>query len=154
MIVHIGTSGWSYEHWQGVLYPTSYHPYIQTIKPSRSWLQRIPQGFLMTVKAPRGLMHSKHLYSPQKEVERMSEELQCPWAHDWVFCSSSSLLHLLEAGFISVTEFAAGSSGFSLGFPQIKNTESNGRSRYQFFQFRCCSVNPIRLNLGKFASLD
>jgi hypothetical protein len=68
----------------------------------------------------------------------MSEGLQRPWTIDWVFCSSYFLLHLPEAGFISVTEFAAGSSGFSLAFPQIKNTESNGRSRYQLFQFRCC----------------
>jgi len=44
-----------------------------------------------------------------KEVERMSEGLQCPWVHDWVFCSSCSLLHLLEAGLVSVTEFTAGS---------------------------------------------
>jgi hypothetical protein len=72
----------------------------------------------MTVKAPRGLTHSKHLYSPQKWLERMSEGLQCFWAIDWVFCSLYSLLHLLEAGFISVTEFGAGSSGFSLGFPK------------------------------------
>jgi hypothetical protein len=31
----------------------------------------------MTVKAPRGLTHSKHLYSPEKWLERMSERLQC-----------------------------------------------------------------------------
>jgi len=49
----------------------------------------------------------------------MSEELQCPWAHDWVFCSRSAhRLHLREAGFISVTEFTAGSTGFLLGFPK------------------------------------
>ena len=64
----------------------------------------------MTVKAPRGLIHSKHLYSPQNEVERMSEGLQCPWAIDWVFCSRSAhRLHLLEACLVSVTEITAGS---------------------------------------------
>jgi uncharacterized protein YecE (DUF72 family) len=31
----------------------------------------------MTVKAPRGLTHSKHLYSPEKWLEPMSEALQC-----------------------------------------------------------------------------
>jgi len=31
----------------------------------------------MTVKAPRGLTHSKHLYSPEKWLEPMSEGLQC-----------------------------------------------------------------------------
>ena len=53
-----------------------------------------------------------------KEVERMSKGLQCPWVHNWVFCSSGSLLHLLKAGLVSITEFAAGSSGFSIGFPK------------------------------------
>ncbi len=42
-----------------------------------------------------------------KEVERMSKGLQCPWVHNWVFCSSGSLLHLLKAGLVSVTEFTA-----------------------------------------------
>ena len=91
---------------------------FSTIKPSRSWQQRLPPELLMTVKAPRGLMHSKHLYSPQNEVERMSEGLECPWTIDWVFCSSYFLLHLREACLVSVAEFAAGSSGFSLGFPK------------------------------------
>jgi len=45
--------------------------------PSRSWQQPLPQGFLMTVKAPRGLTHSKRLYSPEKWLERMNEGLQC-----------------------------------------------------------------------------
>jgi len=54
MIVHIGTSGWSYDHWQGVLYPPPANATTpSTIKPSRSW-QRLPQRFLMTLKAPRG----------------------------------------------------------------------------------------------------
>jgi len=44
--------------------------------PSRS-CPRLPQRFLMTVKAPRGLTHSKHLYSPEKWLEPMSEGLQC-----------------------------------------------------------------------------
>jgi hypothetical protein len=44
--------------------------------PSRSRQQRLPQEFLMTVKAPRCLTHSKHLYSPEKWLEPMSEGLQ------------------------------------------------------------------------------
>jgi hypothetical protein len=55
-------SGWSYAHWQGVLYPHQLPPrkeldrYIQHYQktlPSRFWLQHLPQGFLMTVKVPR-----------------------------------------------------------------------------------------------------
>ena len=98
MSVHIGTSGWSYDHWQGVLYPHQLPPrsrldcyiqHYQTVEVNSTyyrwppnttfanWRERLPQGFLMTVKAPRGLTHSKHLYSPEKWLEGMSERLQC-----------------------------------------------------------------------------
>jgi hypothetical protein len=64
------------------------------------------------------------------------------------------LLHLPEAGFISVTEFTAGSSGFSLAFPQIKNTESNGSSRYQLFPVPLLLSKSNQAQFRKFASLD
>jgi uncharacterized protein YecE (DUF72 family) len=80
MLVHIGTSGWSYDHWEGVLYPhqlplrsrlSCYIQHYQTVEVNSTyyrwppnatfanWQQRLPPGFLMTVKAPRGLTHSK-----------------------------------------------------------------------------------------------
>jgi len=97
MSIHIGTSGWSYDHWEGVLYPHQLPPrsrldcyiqHYQTVEVNStyyrwppnatfaSWQQRLPPGFLMTVKAPRGLTHSKRLYSPEKWLERMSEGLR------------------------------------------------------------------------------
>jgi uncharacterized protein YecE (DUF72 family) len=75
MVVRIGTSGWSYDHWKGVLYPHQLPPrkeldcyiqHYQTVEVNSTyyrwppnatfanWQQRLPQGFLMTVKAPRG----------------------------------------------------------------------------------------------------
>ncbi|GHB73877.1 DUF72 domain-containing protein [Persicitalea jodogahamensis] len=93
MAIHIGTSGWSYDHWQGVLYPDStpvrerlsyyverfgtvelnssfYHwPREQTFA---SWRQRLPDGFQLTVKAPRGLTHSKRLYAPEVWADRIA----------------------------------------------------------------------------------
>lgn len=98
MSVHIGTSGWSYDHWEGVLYPHQLPPrsrldcyiqHYQTVEVNSTyyhwppnttfanWRERLPEGFLMTVKAPRGLTHSKRLYSPEQWLERMSEGLQC-----------------------------------------------------------------------------
>jgi hypothetical protein len=77
-----------------------------------------------------------------KEVEPMSEGLQCPWTHDWVFCSSCTSTaftgsrlckrYWIHCGFRTVV------GGFWLGFPKSKNTESKCSSRYQLFQFRCC----------------
>lgn len=92
MSIHIGTSGWSYEHWQGTLYPHGTAPWerlsyyvqrFQTVElnssfykwPSlnafKSWQQRLPGGFLMSVKAPRLLTHTRRLYAPERWVERI-----------------------------------------------------------------------------------
>ena len=92
MTVHIGTSGWSYDHWEGVLYPHGLPPrerlarYVaafDTVElnasfyrwPSderfRSWNRRLPHGFEMSVKAPRGLTHGKRLYDPDAWLGRM-----------------------------------------------------------------------------------
>jgi len=89
---HIGTSGWSYNHWESVLYPPGtpaphrLHYYIQQFStvelnssfyrwpPAsnfKSWRKRLPTDFMMTVKAPRGLTHAKKLYKPEKWVETM-----------------------------------------------------------------------------------
>src|SRR4028119_77475 len=94
MSVHIGTSGWSYDYWEGLLYPHQLPPrkeldcyiqHYQTVEVNStyyrwppnatfaSWQQRLPPEFLMTVKAPCSLTHSKHLYSPQKRLERIRE---------------------------------------------------------------------------------
>ena len=92
MRIHIGTSGWSYDHWQGILYPhgTPLHDrlgyYVQRFRtvelnssfyrwPKQatfaSWRRRLPEGFLLTVKAPRGLTHAKKLYAPEGWMERI-----------------------------------------------------------------------------------
>jgi uncharacterized protein YecE (DUF72 family) len=84
--VHIGTSGWSYEHWTNVLYPEGlptegrldyYVRQFSTVELNASyyrwptdaafasWQRRLPAEFLMTVKAPRGLTHGKRLYGPE-----------------------------------------------------------------------------------------
>ncbi|GAB3022351.1 DUF72 domain-containing protein [Spirosoma pulveris] len=92
MGVFIGTSGWSYDHWQGVLYPYPtpvakrldyYVQKFQTVELNSSfyrwpkqttfagWEQRLPDDFLLTVKAPRGLTHAKKLYQPEVWMERI-----------------------------------------------------------------------------------
>ena len=93
MAIHIGTSGWSYDHWDGVLYPPGTPPaqrlahYVQAFdtvelnasfyrwpRPTSfaSWRRRLPPGFLMSVKAPRGLTHAKRLYGPETWIERVA----------------------------------------------------------------------------------
>lgn len=92
--MHIGTSGWSYAHWDHVLYPPGLPPWhrlaeyvreFRTVElnasfyrwpktPSfASWRRRLPPGFLLSVKAPRGLTHAKRLYAPELWAGRIAE---------------------------------------------------------------------------------
>jgi uncharacterized protein YecE (DUF72 family) len=91
--VRVGTSGWSYPHWDGVLYPPKTAPsarlglYTQrfdTVELNASfyrwprastfasWQGRLPEGFELSVKAPRGLTHAKRLYQPEVWLERIT----------------------------------------------------------------------------------
>jgi len=92
MPVLVGTSGWQYRDWRGVLYPPGV--------PQRAWLEfyagryvtvenngtfyrlarpqtfadwraRTPEGFLMAVKASRYLTHIRRLRDPAEPVERL-----------------------------------------------------------------------------------
>ncbi len=92
--VHIGTSGWSYEHWEHVLYPPGTVPWdrlghylrhFRTVELNSSyyrwprttafasWRRRLPPGFRLSVKAPRGLTHAKRLYAPEAWIRRIAE---------------------------------------------------------------------------------
>lgn len=89
----IGTSGWSYDHWTGVLYPPGTPPAkrlelytreFDTVELNAShyrwprdatfasWRSRLPAGFRMSVKAPRGLTHAKRLSSPEAWIQRIA----------------------------------------------------------------------------------
>jgi uncharacterized protein YecE (DUF72 family) len=90
-VIRIGTSGWSYDHWVGVIYPprtpvsSRLDLYVQefnTVELNASfyrwpkdstfagWRQRLPGGFTMSVKAHRGLTHFRRLKSPESWVAR------------------------------------------------------------------------------------
>jgi uncharacterized protein YecE (DUF72 family) len=91
--LNIGTSGWSYDHWDGVLYPPGTSPrdrlahYVRrfgTVELNASfyrwprdasfagWRRRLPEGFGLSVKAPRGLTHAKRLYAPEPWLPRLT----------------------------------------------------------------------------------
>jgi uncharacterized protein YecE (DUF72 family) len=96
MNVHVGTSGWGYAHWDGVLYPPATPPrarlehYVRrfrTVELNASfyrwpraatfagWRRRLPEGFQLSVKAPRGLTHAKKLYAPEEWIQRITAGL-------------------------------------------------------------------------------
>jgi uncharacterized protein YecE (DUF72 family) len=91
LTIRIGTSGWSYDHWLGVLYPPGmasarrlarYTEVFDTVELNASfyrwpkdstftgWRDRLPPGFTMSVKAHRGLTHYRRLSSPEPWIER------------------------------------------------------------------------------------
>ncbi|MFB0834378.1 DUF72 domain-containing protein [Arthrobacter halodurans] len=92
MSIRIGTSGWSYAHWNEVLYPPGtadrdrlaiYVRHFGTVELNASfyrwprdqvfagWRRRLPDDFALSVKAPRGLTHAKKLYAPEIWIERI-----------------------------------------------------------------------------------
>jgi uncharacterized protein YecE (DUF72 family) len=97
MAIYIGTSGWSYDHWQGIVYPHDIPPrerlahYVQRYRTVEvnstfygwpadttfiSWRQRVPDNFVLTIKAPRGLTHAARLYAPERWLERIRQGMR------------------------------------------------------------------------------
>ncbi|KKD09450.1 DUF72 domain-containing protein [Streptomyces sp. WM6386] len=88
----VGTSGWQYKDWRGVLYPAGcpmrlwleeYATRFPTVEinnafyrlPSREnfadWRKRVPGDFVVAVKASRYLTHIKRLKEPREPVGRL-----------------------------------------------------------------------------------
>ncbi len=93
MVTSIGTAGWSYDHWEPELYPPGlpaadrlarYAAAFSTVELNSSfyrwprpaafaaWRRRLPDGFRLSVKAPRGLTHGKRLYAPEAWAARIA----------------------------------------------------------------------------------
>ncbi len=92
MPVLVGTSGWQYRDWRGVLYPPGlaqrswlehYASQYATVENNGSfyrlpgqetfaaWRARTPEGFVMAVKASRYLTHVRRLRDPAEPVGRL-----------------------------------------------------------------------------------
>jgi uncharacterized protein YecE (DUF72 family) len=92
MPLYVGTSGWQYRDWRGVLYPdqvpqrawlSHYSGSFPTVEvnnafyrlPARSvferWHDETPPGFVMAVKVSRYLTHVKRLRDPSEPVTRL-----------------------------------------------------------------------------------
>lgn len=89
--IHIGTSGWSYKHWQGIFYPDEvksakyleyfinhfdcvelnssfYHlPLKSTVE---GWMKRTPETFIFCPKLSRYITHQLRLTKVEEPLER------------------------------------------------------------------------------------
>jgi uncharacterized protein YecE (DUF72 family) len=87
--IHIGTSGWHYDHWRGSFYPedipkteflTFYAEHFHTVEINNSfyqlpnkktlskWAESSPRDFIFTAKASRYLTHMKKLKDPDEPL--------------------------------------------------------------------------------------
>jgi uncharacterized protein YecE (DUF72 family) len=94
MPLHVGTSGWQYRDWTGVLYPdglpqagwlerfATEFPTVEVNSafyrlPPRAvfehWRDQTPPGFVMAVKVSRYLTHVRRLRDPAEPVGRLVE---------------------------------------------------------------------------------
>jgi uncharacterized protein YecE (DUF72 family) len=93
----IGCSGWSYDHWVGVLYPEgqpksrwrdTYAEHFDTVelnasfhrwpgvRPFETWSRVLPSGFTMSVKASRWITHARRL---RDDEGAWAERLTLAW---------------------------------------------------------------------------
>ena len=96
-LVHIGTSGWHYDHWRGPFYPedltpkaflTFYQQRFHTVEINNSfyqlpsektlvdWRESVPPGFIFAVKGSRYITHMKKLKDPGQSVPPLLERIQ------------------------------------------------------------------------------
>ncbi len=89
--IYIGTSGWSYDSWEGTLYPEKLKPkdrlpeYCKTFKTSeinntfyslptksavKNWYEETPTDFIFAVKASRFITHNKKLKDPKSSFRK------------------------------------------------------------------------------------
>jgi uncharacterized protein YecE (DUF72 family) len=92
--IHVGTSGWEYEHWRGPFYPEDlgsearlrfYADHLQTVEINRTfyslpsteavarWADAVPRDFRFVVKGSRWITHMKKLKEPEEPLRRLYE---------------------------------------------------------------------------------
>lgn len=96
-VVRIGCSGWSYEHWRGVLYPAKgssdrwleqYAASFDTVEVNATfyrlpetrtvarWAEATPPGFCFAIKASRYLTHVKRLGDLESGLRRLTARIE------------------------------------------------------------------------------
>jgi uncharacterized protein YecE (DUF72 family) len=94
--IHVGTSGWSYKHWEGRFYAKEVRPkdhlrvYAESFGtaeinrsfyrlPSRDavrhWRESVPEQFTFAVKASRFITHMKKLKDPEEPIQRLLDPI-------------------------------------------------------------------------------
>jgi uncharacterized protein YecE (DUF72 family) len=96
-LIHIGTSGWHYDHWQGSFYPehlpktellTYYQERFHTVeinnsfyrlpteKALKDWRDSVSPGFIFAVKGSRFITHMKKLKDPRQSIRPFMDRVK------------------------------------------------------------------------------
>lgn len=94
--IHIGTSGWNYDHWRGPFYSpqlaqsdvlSAYASHFRSAEVNNSfyqlpaeatlrrWRDTVPDGFIFAVKASRYITHMKKLKDPDEPVATLLDRV-------------------------------------------------------------------------------
>lgn len=94
--IYVGTSGWYYDHWEGILYPVGlakskrFEVYIQNFNaveinatyyrlPSTAmaegWLRKAPEKFRYAVKAHKDITHRHRLKNANESLQRFLQAI-------------------------------------------------------------------------------
>jgi uncharacterized protein YecE (DUF72 family) len=118
--LHIGTSGWSYNHWEGPFYPeglaagkrlahyagrfssveinTSFY-HLPAAATVDQWRDTVPAGFVFSAKASRYITHMKKLRDPHKTVPPFLQPVDRLGDPSWFDRSVRRLLEKHDAAF-------------------------------------------------------
>ncbi len=93
-MIHIGTSGWNYDHWKGRFYPEKlptkdwlsfYADHFRTVEINNSfyhlpqeatlekWRKTVPDDFIFAAKASRFITHMKKLKDPRESTRKFMD---------------------------------------------------------------------------------
>jgi uncharacterized protein YecE (DUF72 family) len=96
-LIHIGTSGWHYPHWRGLLYPADLAPArmlryyadrfdtveinnsfyrLPTTAALETWCRETHASFCFAVKASRYITHNLKLKNPQQAEEKFLSQIE------------------------------------------------------------------------------
>lgn len=95
--IHVGTSGWNYDHWKGPFYPRDakdrdllglYAERFDAVEVNNTfyqlpsertierWVDAVPEGFVFAVKASRYITHMKKLKDPEQAIARFFDRIE------------------------------------------------------------------------------
>jgi len=95
--VYVGTSGWFYDHWEGVLYPRGlpksrrlevYAAHFNAVEVNATfyrlprtstvegWRKKAPEGFVFVAKANQEITHRRRLRKAEEPLKRFLEAIE------------------------------------------------------------------------------